>query len=913
MNRIVISILLLIQGLVVTAQNGTIKGTVIDAKTKEALIGTTVLIKGTTQGTITDFDGNYVIPNVTAGTHTIAVSFISYDTQEFQVEVTAGQETTLNVDLAPATLEIEGVQVVAKAKRESEAMLLIDQKNASGIKESIGSKRMSSLGVSDAASATSKISGVTKNEGSGDVYIRGLGDRYLTTTMNGLPIPSDDVEKKNIDLDLFSTDIIGNVGINKTFDVGTYADQTSGSVNIGSKTYSEDIELELETGTSTNIIKDGNFSNYKATQNINDVNVVGSYTQPYTTKGAIKNKSWNTEEQKFPLDRGLSLMGGKKFKLFNNDFSVFATLSHSNEFEYRNGVYQKFRSNVLDNSFSDAEMFETEYNTTGLLNLTYDFNTDHSLNYNSMVIYKTTDQLYEQGRNGEGYVFDQDPQEEGAFVRDQNIKQTQIYINQLLGSHKLGEKNTVKWAAGYNWVNAEEPNRIRNEVNILDENTVQFAHVADFQQRKSSQNIEDAEINGYLTDEWKIIDEDAKKIKLNFGGNFRMKDREFDSQFIGVRAKGVQVKSIDNLDEALLDESLYQSGDLILRDRLPDTYNASLNVYAGFVDAAFEINKLSGSVGVRYEMDKIEIDWDVANYVGRIGSTSKDYNNILPALNLKYQLSENSSLRLAASKTLTLPEFKELAPFNYVSPTGRVTMGNPELVNSENYNVDVKWEMFPARKELFSVTGFYKLINDPINLAQTRGSSGYFIFENTGEKANVYGLELETRLGLIKATEDGMPSLDMIVNATKMWFNQDLYDVFQYNNKTESDLQGASGFIANAAFTYSTNTEKAFMATITGNYSSDKIFALGSPEDFDNSDVLFNNEIIEKGFATVDLIISKKLSDRISLKFSGKNLLNPSIEQTQEIKPIGGEARSEVVSSYKKGINLNLGVKISLN
>lgn len=913
MNRLIISILLLIQGLVVTAQTGTIKGTVTDAKTKEALIGTTVLIKGTTQGTITDFDGNYVIPKVTAGMQTIAVSFISYDTQEFQVEVTAGQETTLNVDLAPATLEIEGVQVVAKANRESESMLLIDQKNASGIKESIGAKRMSSMGVSDAASATSKISGVTKNEGSGDIYIRGLGDRYLTTTMNGLPIPSDDVEKKNIDLNMFSTDIIGNVGINKTFSVETYGDQASGTVNIGSKTYSEKIEIEASTGSSTNILKDGNFGAFKATQNINDINLFGNFSRTYTTGDAIKYQSWNTEDQKFPLNRGLSLMGGKKFELFNNDFSVFATLSHSNDFEHRNGVYRKYRSNVLDNSYTDAETFQTEYNTTGLLNLTYDFNTDHTLNYNSMVIFKTVDQLYEQGRNGEGYAYDQLPQQEAAFTRDQNLKETQIIINQLLGTHNITEKNRVEWAVGYNMVDADEPNRIHNEVNMLDENSVGFAYVGDFQQKKSMQTISDDELNGYLKDIITFIDENDKTLKINIGGNFRMKSRDFYSLPYGVRAKNVTVQSIDNIDEALLNLNMYDNGELRVREVDPDYYDATLDVYAGYLNVDFGKKKFSGNVGIRYERDDLKVNWNVTNYVGRVGSLDESYDNILPALMLKYQANEKHSIRLVASKTITLPEFKELAPFEYVFSTGRVTKGNPDLIKSDNYNFDLKWEFFPDRGELFSVTGFYKMINDPMNMAQTRGSSGNFYFANTGERADVYGVEAEARLGIIKAETTGMPDLNITLNATKMWHNQDLYDIFQYNSKTETELQGAAGFIFNGALSYSSNTENELQATLTGNYSSDKILALGAPEDFDNSATLFNNEIIEKGFTTVDLVMSKIINKTFAVKFSAKNLLNPDIEQTQEIKPLSGEAFTDVVNSYKKGINLSLSLKINLN
>ncbi|MCT4588478.1 MAG: TonB-dependent receptor [Carboxylicivirga sp.] len=896
------------------AQTGILKGKITDRKTGEELIGAAIVVEGTTTGTTTDFEGNYTMPPLAPGTYKIRCQYISYEAQVKEgIIIKDGEETVLNFLMGESELDLAEVKVVAKANRESENFLMLEQKEASFIKESIGAKRMSSLGVSDAADATSKISGVTQNEGSGDVYIRGLGDRYLTTTMNGLPIPSDDVEKKNIDLNLFSTDVIKNIAITKTYSVDTYADQTSGAVDISSKSNSDKITLGISGGLNSNVLKGDVFSNFRTTQNYND-QTLGFYSRPFNTRQAITKQSWNTETKGMPVDYDISVLGGKKTKLLSNDLTIFATLSQSGSSDYQTGIFKSYRSNVLDNSFNDVERYVTEFNTTGLLNFGYDLNQNHSINFNSMFIHKTKDELYEQGRNGEGYVFDQDPQEDGAFVRDQNLKQTTLFINQLLGSHNLNDKHHLNWAMAYNIVNADEPNRIRNEVNILDENTVQFAHVGDYQQRKSRQEIKDSEINGYLKDEFKLIDEENKKIKLNFGANFRNKTRDFESLFMGVRAKGVQVESIDNLDEALLDESLYQDGSLIVRRGRPNLYHADLMVYAGFVNFGFDINKLSANIGARYEVDQIDINWDVDNYVGRVGSTSKSYNNLLPALHLKYQLSEKSALRFSASKTITLPEFKELAPFDYVSPTGRVTTGNPDLQYSQNYNFDLKWETFPAAGELLSVTGFYKMINDPINLRMLHGSSGYFSYANTGERADVYGIELESRIKLIKPETTEMPGLDLSFNATKMWFNQDLLEEFQYNNKAESNLQGAAEFIVNGSLTYSNNKPNALMATITGNYSSDKIFALGAPEDFDNSDTFFNSEIIEEGFVTLDLVISKKLSDRVSLKFTGKNLLNPDINQTQLIVPLTGEpSTNEIVKSYKKGVDMSIGVSINLN
>ncbi len=912
-KQVFLVLVLTIFSIVVFAQKGSVTGNVKDGKTGETLIGASVYIDGTTIGTVTDFDGNYLLQNVPVGSVSIKCSFISYETTSKEnIIVNEGNSVSVDFVMGESTVALADVKVVAKANRESEVVLLIDQKKSLGIKQSIGAQELASQGVSDAATAASKISGVTNNEGSGDVYVRGLGDRYLSTTMNGLPIPSEDVDKKNIDLKMFSTDLIKNVSINKTYSAENYADQTSGNIDIVSKTFSDKISIGIATKANTNVVKSSVFDNFKTTQNYNDQSL-GFYNKTNSTISNITNQSWNTAKRNLPIGYDFSILAGKKFKLFDRDLSVFATLSHENKSEYSEGIFKKYRSNILDQSFTDAETFKTVINTTGLLNLTYDLDPNNSINMNTVWVQKTSDELYEQGKNGEGYVFDQDPQEDGAFVRDQNLKKTALFISQLLGSHKIGERDKLNWALAYNTVKAEEPNRIRNEVNIIDVNTVQFAHVGDFQQRKSQQNIEDSEINGYLKNEFKIVEQEAKKLKLNFGANFRMKERDFNSLFIGLRAKGVQVSSIDNLNEALLNQSLYNNNKLILRERNPDTYNAKLDVYAAYINSGFQFKKLSGSIGLRYEMDELEIDWDVANYVGRIGNLSNSYDNILPSLNLKYQVTAKSSLRLAASKTITLPEFKELAPFEYVTPTGRVIKGNPDLKSSENYNLDLKWEIFPTAKQLISISGFYKKINDPINLALTRGSSGNFIFQNTGEKADVYGVELETRFSIIKPENSEMPELNLIMNVTKMWFNQDLLDDFQYNNKTKTDLQGAADLIFNGTLSFSNRKKKAFKAVLTGNYSSDKIFALGAPEDKTYSNTFFNNEIIEKGFVTLDMVVSKKLSDRFAVKLSAKNILNPKIKQTQEIQPTNGESSNEVIKSYKKGISLNLGLKINLN
>ncbi|OIQ40295.1 MAG: TonB-dependent receptor [Bacteroidetes bacterium MedPE-SWsnd-G1] len=895
-------------------QKGEITGKVLDKDmNNEPLPFANIFIKDTQIGITSDFDGNYSFQAL-PGTYTLVFSFIGYETIEIPNVVVSENESVIVPDVilgASEGVALDEVNIQGSTRKESETSLLANQRKASVIQESIGSERLTKLGVSNAASATSKISGVTKNETSGDIYIRGLGDRYLSTTMNKLPIPSDDVEKKNIDLNLFSTNVIQNVGVSKTYNTASYGDQASGNVDVTSKRYGGDkYSVGFQLGSNTNVMQGDVWSDFKASQNVNDM-TLGFYSKKYALVDAITMQSWNTETRSTPLDFKFDFAGGKKVELFGNDLSIFLTASHGANHEYANGIFKTYRSNVLDNSFTDATNYATNINTTALLDLRYQLGDNSKLSFNTLFVNKSVDNVYESGRNGEGYVFDQDPQEDGAFIRDQNLKQTRMYVNQLIGTHNLSETNKLEWAAGYNYVWAEEPNRIRNEVNILDENTVQFAHVGDFQQRKSSQKIVDDEINGYVNDQITFKPDADQPLKLNIGANLRKKERDFNSLMIGVRAKGVQTESIDDLN-AVFTQSNFDNGTLILRERMPDLYVGNLDVYAGYANLDFGFSKLTGNAGIRYESDKIDMLWDVANYVGRIGELSNTYNNVLPSLNLKYELNDKSAFRFAASKTLTLPEFKELAPFEYVSPTGRVTKGNPELQESTVYNADIKWELFPSPAELISVSGFYKNIQDPINKAQTRGSSGIFTFDNTGEKATVYGLEFEGRWGLLKSEDKDSDEVNFIVNVTKMWFDQDIYEEFQYNGKTSSDLEGASDLILNSSLNYSNNKENEFGATLTGNYSSDKIFALGAPEDFANSDVLYNDEIIEKGFFTLDLVLRKQLNERLSMSFKGLNLLNPQIEQTQKVKDIPTQVETnETVVSYKKGVDLQLGISYS--
>lgn len=913
MKKILFIAFIALSQVLIAQDKGTLKGLLTDKETNnEPLPFANVLIKGTNVGATTDFDGNYSI-KVPVGTHVVSFSFLGYKTVEKTFTIKAGETVVLNqVMSAEEGVGLDEVVIKTSTSKESANALLLEQKKATVIKESIGAQTLAKVGVSNAANATTKISGVTKSEGTGNIFIRGLGDRYLSTTMNGLAIPSDNVSNKNINLNLFSTSVIKNIGVSKTYATSGYADQGSGNVDIGSKEYTKKgFSISVSGGTNTNVTSlNGDFR----TPIINNDVTLGFHKKTFALQDLITNQGWGTEAMSTPVNFSGSFTAANKFTVLGKDVAVFLTGSHSKSFTHQQGVFNSYRSNVLDNSFSDAEQYSSVANTTGYVNFKIKLNDNNKLKYNTLFVNTGRTNLYEQGRNGLGYVFDQDPQEEGAFVRDQNFLQTTMFVNQLMGEHKWNENNTINWAGGYNFVLAEEPNRIRNEVNILDITNsplIQYSHVGDYQQRKSTQKIQDKEYTAFIENKWALgakNEDDDKPYSLNYGVNFRHKERTFRSLFVGVRAKDFTAPSIDDLSETFTPTN-FNNG-LRLRVGEVDRYNADLDIMAGYVNFDFQLNeKLSGNLGLRYERNELDVTWDVTNYVGRLGTINRVYESLYPSVNLKYEIKENQYLRFASSITQTLPEFKELAPFEYVSPTGRVIKGNPELEKSDIYNLDLKYEMFPQRGQLFSATAFYKQIINPINLAQARGSSGNFVYSNTGDEAEVYGVELEAKTDLIK-NDDDEGVLNITGNITKMWLKQDLLKDFQYKDITESSLQGASDFIINSSLSYSDKKEKEFIATLTGNYSSDKIFALGSPEDFANSASLYNDEILEKGFVALDLVVSKKLTDNLVVKFVGRNLLNPEIKQTQKVRDLITEIETnQTVLSYKKGSQLTLSVK----
>ncbi|WP_291962146.1 TonB-dependent receptor [Maribacter sp.] len=938
MNKLLIFASLIVTIISNAQDTGSIVGTLTDKElNNEPLPFANVLLKGTTKGTTSDFDGLYEISAIEPGTYTVTFSYLGYETVEIpNVEIIAGKVTTIDVPLSASQgVSLDEVTVTTVARKDSETALLLDQKKAIEIKESIGAVELAKIGVSDAATATTKISGVSSSEASGDVFVRGLGDRYLSSTLNGLPVPSDDIDKKNINLSLFPTRVLQNVSISKTYGVEGSADQASGNVNITSRELagSSELAIGVSGGVNSNVVKSGVYDNFKISQNSKNT-TFGFYDQNLSTQQLITNQGWNTLRQENPIDYSMSIAAGKKIA---DKLAVFFTASHSRSFEHREGLFRQFRSNFIDDTITDATTYQKKIVNTALLDLTYLANAKHKIKSSTFFVNKLDENVFEGGRNGEATIFEETSPSEGLFqfIRDQNTKQTRLLVTQLIGRHQIGEKNTLQWAAGYNLLNANEPNRIRNEVNFDPDGTlVQLGRNGGFQQRKSSQEIDDKEFSAFLKDELKIIDEDTKNFKLNFGISYRNKERDFSSEFVGVEevsTNAVNPTSIDNLG-AIFRQSYFDAGLLEINllgsnanGERKDIYLGTLDSKAAFFSFNVGLDKWNFDAGLRFQRDEIEVAYDIGNLSPRTGESNQDYSNFYPSLNIKYTINELHALRLAVSRTITLPEFKEIAPFSYVSPTGQISRGNPDLIASKDINMDLKWEYFPSAGQLVSVAAFYKDISDPINRVRERGSAGIFSYFNSGEKAEIFGLEAETKIDLVTPAYDddnGSESgynLNMVLNVTRMWHQQDLKEIynengnllrsFQYKGITETDLQGASDWIFNTSLNFDTAGDNPFAASLNANYASDKIYSLGVPTDQTNRDIFYDDAIIENGFVVLNAQISKEFGKHIKVSLTGKNLLNPEIKQTQLIKsPITNIETEQTVSSYSTGMGISLGL-----
>ncbi|MCI2229305.1 TonB-dependent receptor [Polaribacter sp. MSW13] len=927
MKKILFITFLIASQFIVAQAKGTLKGLLTDKESNnEPLPFANIIIKGTTIGTTTDFDGNYTL-SVPAGNHIVVFSFLGYKTIEKSVVIKEGDIVTINQLMAAEEgVSLDEIKIKTTTSKEKVSALLLEQKKATVIKESIGAVELSQKGVSDASGAVTKISGVSKQEGSNNVYVRGLGDRYLNTTMNGLSLPSNDVNKKNIDLKLFTSDIIQSVSISKAYSPELYGDFAAGNIDITSKEFKGKSFFNVKVGSGINTRAAG--KDFKKSEGTGHLGFYRRYN--HNPFAVVLSHGVDPENGAAPINLSIGINGGKSFD-FKNDsrLSLFGTASFQNGYEYREGPVVDF-TNVYKVRYPNAQEFEYSTATTIMGNAIYKINDDHKLKYTSMFFNNSSDEVGYYGIKGLGANRDaQLDTDQGFYQMNVQFNQDLIFVNQIMGEHKIydaGKEDptyNLTWGVGYNNVFAHEPDRKR-----LSLENYQFSLDADpttnasfysntvFDNQRYFQKIADEEFNSRVNLEHIISD----NFTLNYGYNGRIKTRNFENirygyDFLTPRVEVADpsnldaVFTLDNLGNVYNTEvfnSIYPGkyGTTNFPGRNENSYSGKLKVYAGYLSAVYKANEKWTIVpGVRFESFSQEINYDVININPNDPKFRKaEETFILPSLNVKYALNENQNLRFTFSKTVSVPEFKEVAPFVYESVSQRVG-GNPDLLNnpsfSEVFNIDLKYEWFLTRDEILSLSAFGKQINNPVNLVISNDATGTQRYFRTGDKASVLGFEIEARKNLIK-NDDEETQLSAGFNFTYMYTKQDLKDVNGlYSasfNKDSEELQGASPFLVNANINYSPTKFKNYtpIASVVFSYFSDRIDALGAGQ---------LGNIIEKGIPTLDFVWKNKIGDHWEINLNAKNLLDPSIKRLRENTSIG----DVILSEYKRGTNISLG------
>ncbi|QLG45696.1 TonB-dependent receptor [Costertonia aggregata] len=916
---------------------GSIVGKLTDKEVNnEPLAFANVLIKGTTKGATSDFDGLYEIPNLDPGTYIVQFSYLGYETVEIpDVSVEAGKVTTINVPMsAAAGVALEEVIVVTTSRKDSEIALLLEQKKALQIKEAISAEALTLKGIDDAAAAVAQISGISKQQGSSNVYVRGLGDRYQNTTMNGLSLPSNDVNKKNIDLNLFSTGIIENVSVSKAYTPSFYGDFAAGNVNVDSKEYTGKgyFEISLGSGFNSNALGE-DFLKSEGTS------FFGFYNRYDNDPFAIiLSHGVDPENASEPINVSGSVEGGYSIDLNDESrLSFFATASFSNGYELREGPARDF-TNVLKFDFPNTTEYAYNTTTTALGNIVYKINNENKIKYSSLFINSATDAVSFFGTNGEGFNRDGITSDDGFFVSNVQFNQDMIFVNQLTGQHVFDDKWSLDWGTGFNKVFSDEPDRKRltleNYQFALDNdpntNPVFFTNTA-FENQRFFQSIEDDELNSFVDLHYKA----SENTVINFGYNGRRKERRFNSIRYGYRIfdRTTPITDVNNFDSFFtiensslggIEGALYDirilnpiNNDIgaVNRPGLADnTYKGNLDIHAAYVTAEFSVGEKWLFVpGIRAESVSQNIVYDVINLPPSDPGFRDVYENIyLPSLNIRYALNEDANLRFAFSNTVSFPEFKEVAPFVYEGVTQRFG-GNPDLfggrsgngVNySDIYNFDLKYEWFMGRGEVLSLAAFGKLIQDPVNRVIAADATGTQRFFRTGDQAEAYGVELEIRKNLITDADENT-TLSLGLNAAYTATNQDLKTIEAGDentfgtsfDRTSDELEGASPLIINADINYSPVFENYKpKATLVFSYFSDRIFALGAGS---------LGNIVENAVPTLNFIWKNPIGEHFEANLSATNLLDPDITLTRE----GTGSGDIIIREFNLGINLGLTLK----
>lgn len=912
-----------------TARAGTLSGTVV-SDAGDPLAGARVVLEEGELSTVSDEKGSFAFGRVPAGDVTITASLEGYLSQTLSVEVAPGRDSQQEI-LLPKEDQRRTIVTVGKLRADTERAQIKDRRFASNVVDNIGKQEMSAAGKSDVAEAVESLPGVSLV--GAFAYVRGLGGRYSQVLYNRLRLPSPEPEKRVVALDQFPANLVESISVAKTYSPELPAEFAGGSVQIRS------IDVPREgflTFSFSGKFRDGTtFNNFETYRGGNadivtfddgarelpgaipgtrvQVGANGLNSSTVQGLGRSFGNNWNNESRTAPPDHKLSVSAGDSFEVGEGILGVVAGVNWGNKYlqvsnETTQVVINAGSTDAPEarprNTFSlDTSTFEAE--VSALVNLTYELNPAQRVGIRNFVTRSSTDRV----RLQEG--FDQQLGDDLRVIQLRWVEKA-LYNSQLFGEHLLAGDIFATWHAAVSYTERDEPDR-RQVQYEFDNGEFTFRNISESGSRDflyQDELLQDYALNLAIPfSPFGVADSDSDpdrldpEQKIQFGASVVQTERDFDARRFRFVPQGAEVDEFGNpLDYVGPPEEIFAPAQinpdgLELREftRAEDSYDGTQDIYAGYVSTAFRVTEwLRIQGGVRYEDSNQQVD---TIGVGGPVTSTVDEQDWVPSLNVTFALPADMQVRLAGSRTVSRPEFRELSPFQFRDQAGGfAARGNPDLDRALITSYDLRWEWFPSPGDLFSISGFYKDFEDPIEKVIIPTASDPITSWENADAAEVMGVEVELRknLGFLSRVAELDLFEQLTFRANFAYIDSEVESsqnpLFVQTNDSRP-LEGQPEYTLNLGLFYDSR-DLGLACSVTMNTFGETIVGVGTQG--------VDDEVSVPRFA-LDINLSKDIG-RGTLSVSVENILDDDFKTEQD----GFDTRK-----FKTGIAFGIGYSLT--
>lgn len=908
---------LLFATLVIHAQT-VIKGTVMDRKYNEPLTGAAILVEGTSNGTTADIDGNFEI-KVAPGTYNLIVSYVSYKTQKLTaIKVVSGQPTILNINMEEAAMELESVQVVAQVKTDTDLSLLRSVRTSIQVVSGVSSQQISRTLDKDASEVVKRIPGVTIQDNR-FIVVRGLNQRYNNVWLNNAATPSSETDVKAFSFDVIPSNMIDNLLIYKTGSAENPAEATGGFIKIATKNIPDENFTTAEysigyndqttfknalflPGKTADIIGLGQLQRGLPSVFAADLNKL-SIVQRDAQALALSNQ-WVAQPVTALPNQKIGFTTGRKWNLQEGArLGTLTSLSFSNSYSTRsdmlNYMYERYDTQ------NQTPVYLYQYNAN-IYNRDYRIGLMHNWAYQNA--FGTKLELknllniagIQNNSNTEGW--NNYRVSNFRYYSSQYSSRT-TYSGQLLGKHQIAgdETNTIDWNVGFAYANRIEPDRQNWSQKEVSAGQYQYVlpDVPSINElgRLYMKNHEFIYTAGSNWEKKTTISELNPTFKAGVYGEY--KTRNFNERSLTYRNaygpfSATQINALPF--ETLFTEQYLGNGKAISIDEqtnVANNYQAQNLLAAGYAQFTLPVGKVNLTAGLRGEFNRLTLQ----GYYNASSPVNVDEPNfdLFPSINSSYNLNEKTLLRLAYSRSMNRPEFREVAPLTYYDFTEKNSVvGNPSLKNASIQNVDLRFEFYPTPTETFTIAAFFKDFTNPIEMVSI-GAGSLYSFDNAVGATN-YGIELELRKSL---NFIGLNRFSVNINTSLIHSSVEFADTESERTRA---LQGQSPYVVNAGLYYQ-HDELGISSNIMYNVMGERILVAAQL----NQGQVLIPDIYETPRHVIDFSFNKKLGKKLELKFGLKDILAQDHRTQQTYEDGNGGSVTLVNKLYNTGRTISLG------